>query len=54
MKEKPAGRALKMATLDQDATIIESRKGSALPHHEGGHLPSQHFQANARRGSSWR
>ncbi len=29
-------RALRMATIDQDATIIESHKRSALPHYEGG------------------
>lgn len=29
-------RALKIATLDQDATIIESHKEAALPHYEGG------------------
>lgn len=29
-------RTLKIATVDQDATIIESHKRSALPHYEGG------------------
>lgn len=29
-------QALKIATIDQDATIIESHKRSALPHYEGG------------------
>jgi len=29
-------RALHVATVDQDATIIESHKRSALPHYEGG------------------
>lgn len=29
-------RALKIATIDQDATIIESHKEAALPHYEGG------------------
>jgi len=29
-------RALTIATIDQDATIIESHKRSALPHYEGG------------------
>lgn len=31
-----AGERLKIATLDMDATIIESHKESALPHYEGG------------------
>jgi hypothetical protein len=31
-----SGEALKIATIDQDATIIESHKQSALPHYEGG------------------
>ena len=31
-----AGEGLKMATIDQDATIIESHKQSALAHYEGG------------------
>ena len=31
-----AGETLKIATIDQDATIIESHKQSALPHYEGG------------------
>lgn len=30
------GQAQTMATLDQDATIIESHKQAALPHYEGG------------------
>jgi hypothetical protein len=30
------GQPLKIATVDQDATIIESHKESALPHYEGG------------------
>jgi hypothetical protein len=30
------GQALRIATVDQDATIIESHKESALPHYEGG------------------
>lgn len=30
------GQALRIATVDQDATIIESHKASALPHYEGG------------------
>jgi hypothetical protein len=30
------GPALRIATVDQDATIIESHKESALPHYEGG------------------
>ncbi len=30
------GQALRIATVDQDATIIESHKQSALPHYEGG------------------
>ncbi len=30
------GRAITMATVDQDATIIESHKRSALPHYDGG------------------
>ena len=30
------GQALKIATVDQDATIIESHKENALPHYEGG------------------
>ena len=29
-------RALRIATVDQDATIIESHKQAALPHYEGG------------------
>ena len=31
-----AGERLKIATIDMDATIIESHKQSALPHYEGG------------------
>ena len=31
-----AGETLKIATIDQDATIIESHKESALAHYEGG------------------
>ena len=31
-----AGERLKFATIDQDATIIESHKESALPHYDGG------------------
>ena len=31
-----AGETLKLATVDQDATIIESHKRSALAHYEGG------------------
>ena len=31
-----AGERLKIATIDMDATIIESHKESALPHYEGG------------------
>lgn len=31
-----AGEPLKIATIDLDATIIESHKQSALPHYEGG------------------
>lgn len=31
-----AGQAQKIATVDQDATIIESRKKNALAHYEGG------------------
>ena len=31
-----ANQGLKIATIDQDATIIESHKQSALPHYEGG------------------
>jgi hypothetical protein len=31
-----AGEPLKIATIDQDATIIESHKRGALPHYEGG------------------
>ena len=31
-----AGQAHKVATIDQDATIIESHKEAALPHSEGG------------------
>ncbi len=31
-----AGERLKLATVDMDATIIESHKESALPHYEGG------------------
>jgi hypothetical protein len=31
-----AGQAQTIATVDQDATIIESHKQSALPHYEGG------------------
>jgi hypothetical protein len=31
------GQALRMATVDQDATIIESHKENALAHYEGGH-----------------
>ena len=30
------GRALRIATVDQDATIIESHKRAALPHYAGG------------------
>lgn len=30
------GQALRLATVDQDATIIESHKASALAHYEGG------------------
>jgi Transposase DDE domain group 1 len=30
------GRSLTIATVDQDATIIESHKQAALPHYEGG------------------
>jgi hypothetical protein len=30
------GQPLRIATVDQDATIIESHKESALPHYEGG------------------
>ena len=30
------GQAQRIATIDQDATIIESHKASALPHYEGG------------------
>jgi hypothetical protein len=30
------GQPLRIATVDQDATIIESHKASALPHYEGG------------------
>lgn len=30
------GQALTIATVDQDATIVESHKRSALPHYEGG------------------
>jgi len=30
------GQALRIATVDQDATIIESHKQNALPHYEGG------------------
>ena len=30
------GQALRIATVDQDATIIESYKENALPHYEGG------------------
>ena len=30
------GQPLRMATVDQDATILESHKESALPHDEGG------------------
>lgn len=30
------GQALRIATVDQDATIIESHKENALPHYEGG------------------
>src|SRR5208283_3224407 len=30
------GQPLRIATVDQDATIIESHKQSALPHYEGG------------------
>jgi len=30
------GRALRIATVDQDATIVESHKASALAHYEGG------------------
>jgi hypothetical protein len=30
------GQLLRIATVDQDATIIESHKESALPHYEGG------------------
>ncbi len=30
------GQALRIATVDQDATLIESHKESALPHYEGG------------------
>jgi hypothetical protein len=46
-KYPAAGQALKIATVDQDATIIERHKENALPHYEGGHLSSPHFQANA-------
>jgi hypothetical protein len=31
-----AGQSLRIATIDQDATLIESHKQSALPHYEGG------------------
>ena len=31
-----AGETLRIATIDQDATILESHKQSALPHYEGG------------------
>ena len=31
-----AGETLKLATVDQDATILESHKRSALAHYEGG------------------
>jgi hypothetical protein len=30
------GQALRIATIDQDATIIESHKEAALPHYDGG------------------
>jgi hypothetical protein len=30
------GQPMRIATVDQDATIIESHKESALPHYEGG------------------
>jgi len=30
------GQPMRIATVDQDATIIESHKASALPHYEGG------------------
>lgn len=30
------GQAQRTATVDQDATIVESRKAAALPHYEGG------------------
>lgn len=33
---KEQGRAIRIATVDQDATIIESHKDGALPHYEGG------------------
>jgi len=35
-KYQAAGQTLKIATIDQDATIIESHKENALPHDEGG------------------
>jgi hypothetical protein len=35
-KYAQAGEALKIATIDQDATLIESHKRSALAHYEGG------------------
>ena len=35
-KHEQAGERLKIATIDQDATIIESHKQSARPHYEGG------------------
>ncbi len=35
-KYKAAGQALTIATVDQDATIIESHKKAALYHYEGG------------------
>jgi len=35
-KYQAAGQTLKIATIDQDATIIESHKENALPHYEGG------------------
>jgi len=40
------GQAQRIATVDQDATIIESHKAAALPHYDGGrgYQPMQRFQ----------
>ena len=35
-KHLQAGEALRIATIDQDATLIESHKEACLPHYEGG------------------